>query len=296
VTAATRSGEPAYGHGWSASLRRGTEAELDEWLEAALRWCDEADAVSLRHFGAELDVAEKADRSLVTQADTSIEELLRARIGDRYPAHGVLGEEFAEVGASRSIRWIIDPIDATHNLVRGIPVFATLVAVERDGELQAGVISAPALGSRWFARRGGGAWAVHRPPVRGDGVPGRIRVSAVTTLERAKMLYSSPRSLRRDGRASGFDALAGAVWRERGFGDFWGYALVAQGSAEIHVEHGPSAYDLAAPAILVEEAGGRMTDLDGKRRIDGGSAVATNGRLHDTVLAMLGTARASGPA
>jgi histidinol-phosphatase len=295
LSATTRSGEAPYGADWSASLRRGSEAELDEWLEEALRWCDEADAVSLRHFGAELEVAEKADRSLVTQADTSIEELLRARIGERYPSHGVLGEEFAELGAGRSVRWIVDPIDGTHNFVRGIPVYATLVAVEREGELQVGVVSAPALGSRWFARRGGSAWAAHRRAGRDGGVPRRIRVSGVRELAEAQILYSSPRSLRRSGSAPGFGALVDASWRERGLGDFWGYVLVAQGSAEVHVEHGLSPYDLAAPAIVVEEAGGRVTDLDGTRRIDGRSAVATNGRLHDAVLAMLRTVGAPGP-
>jgi histidinol-phosphatase len=290
-----QAGAASYGPAWSAALRRGSEAELQEWLESALRWCDEADDISLGYFGQELQVAAKADRSFVTQADTEVEERLRTRIGDRYPSHGILGEEFADVGAGRSVRWIVDPIDATHNFVRGIPVYATLIAVERDGELQAGVVSAPALGSRWFASRGGGAWAWHRRAGRAEGVPGRIRVSGVRDLAEAQVLYSSPRSLHRAGAAPGFDGLVEAAWRERGLGDFWGYALVAQGSAEIHVEHGLSPYDLAAPAIVVEEAGGRVTDVDGTRRIDGRSAVATNGLLHTVVLARLRSTGVGGP-
>jgi histidinol-phosphatase len=158
-------------------------------------------------------------------------------------------------------------------------LFATLIAVERDGELQAAVISAPALRERWFARRGGGAWS------RGaDGVPRRIRVSTVSSLADAQILYGSGRAVQASGLAPGFGPLLDAAWRERGFGDFWGYALLAEGAAEAMIEIDLSAWDAAAPAVLIEEAGGRATDFAGRRAIDSGSFVASNGLLHDEVL------------
>jgi histidinol-phosphatase len=299
----------AFGEGWSASRRRGTDAELDDWLASALAWCDEADAIASSSFRQELRITEKVDRTLVTEADTTIERLLRERIAARYANHGIFGEEFADTQAGSSVRWYIDPIDGTHNFVRRIPVFATLVAVARDGELQAAVVSAPELGTRWYARRGGGAWAtdaITAPGAATDaagaarvadagasaarrswGPPRRIRVSRIERLAEAQLLYSSPASVVASPDAPGFDRLRSRVWRERGFGDFWMYMLIAQGSAEASVEVGPSAYDLAAPALIVEEAGGRVTDLTGHRRIDGGGAVATNGILHDAVLAEL---------
>jgi histidinol-phosphatase len=162
--------------------------------------------------------------------------------------------------------------------VRGVPLFGTLLAIEHDGELQVGVMSAPALGERWYATRGGGAWAV-----RGGGAeaPRRIRVSGVSAIDDAHLLHGSAFDIEASGRAPGFQALRGAVWRERGFGDFWGYALLAEGAAEAMIEIGVGTWDIAAPLVIVEEAGGRLTDLDGNRRIDGREALATNGLLHD---------------
>ena len=165
-----------------------------------------------------------------------------------------------------------------------MPLFGTLLAVEREGELQAAVLSAPALRERWWARRGGGAWARGGA---GDGAPRRIRVSRVAAIEDAQVLYGSGREIAASGRAPGFEALLDAAWRERGFGDFWGYALLAEGAAEAMVEVGLSSWDAAAPTVLVEEAGGRVTDFDGRRAIDAGTFVATNGLLHDEVLGRL---------
>jgi histidinol-phosphatase len=156
-----------------------------------------------------------------------------------------------------------------------------LLGVEEDGELQAGIISAPALGERWYAWRGGGAWAVR---VAASDGPRRLRVSTVATVEDAQMLYGSARDIRSSGRAPGFESLLEEVWRERGFGDFWGYALVAEGAAEGMVEVDLSPWDAAAPAIVVEEAGGRWSDLDGDRRIDTRTFLVTNGVLHDELL------------
>src|SRR4029077_540548 len=173
----------------------------------------------------------------------------------------------------------LDPIDGTHNYLRGIPLFGSLLAVERDGELQAAVISAPALRPRWWAHRGGGAW------VRDDGAsaPRRISVSAVGALGDAQVLYGSRTEIVESGRAPGFDGLLAAVWRERGFGDFWGYTLLAEGAAEAMVEVGLKPWDAAAPFLLVEEAGGRATDFEGNRTFTGASFLATNGTLHERI-------------
>jgi histidinol-phosphatase len=271
-------GTAEYGPEWSAGLRRGTDAELRLWLELAMAACDEADTVALQHFRRDLQIETKPDRTFVTQADTAIERLIRTRIGDAFPDHGLVGEEYGVAGGDASMRWYIDPIDGTHNFIRGVPLFGTLLAAERDGELQVAVLSAPALDERWWAHRGGGAWAS-----RGAGEPRRIGVSRVPDLGNAQVLYGSARDIVASGRAPGFDGLLRDVWRERGFGDFWGYALVAEGAAEAMVEVDLKSWDAAAPTVLVEEAGGRVTDFDGRRDIEAGTIIASNGRLHDVV-------------
>jgi histidinol-phosphatase len=274
-----------YGPEWSASLRRGTDAELRGWLEVAVAACDEADDIARRHFRRDLHITTKPDRTFVTQADTAIEERIRARLADAFPDHGLVGEEFGTEAGDAAVRWYIDPIDGTHNYIRGVPLFGTLLAVERDGELQAAVLSAPALGERWWAHRGGGAWARNRGEA-----PRRVHVSGVTALEDAQILYGSGRDIADSGKAPGFENLLRDVWRERGFGDFWGYALVAEGAAEAMVEVDLSTWDAAAPMVLVEEAGGRVTDLAGRRRIDSRTFLTTNGHLHDVIRQRLITA------
>ncbi len=271
----------------SADRRRGTDAELRGWLAGAHAACDEADDTARRHFRRDVRVDRKPDRTYVTQADTAIERRIRERIADAFPDHGMVGEEYGVEAGEASVRWYIDPIDGTHNFMRGVPLFGTLLAVERDGELQAAVISAPALGDRWWAHRGGGAWARHG----GHGGHGEtvdpIRVSDVGAVADAQILYGSARDIRASGRAPGFEALLTEAWRERGFGDFWGYTLVAEGAAEAMVEVDLNSWDAAAPFLIVEEAGGRATDFEGRRAIDSGTFVATNGRLHDEVLRRL---------
>jgi histidinol-phosphatase len=272
-----------FGAEWSALFARAPEAELEAWLALAHAAADEADELARATFRRDLQISTKPDRTLVTQADTAIERAIRARIKAAYPDHGLVGEEYGVEAGDAATRWYIDPIDGTHNFVRGVPLFGTLIAVERDGELQAAVLSAPSLHERWWARRGGGAWA------RGmdDEAPRRIRVSSVTTIGDAQVLYGSGNEIRSSGLAPGFDAMLGAAWRERGFGDFWGYALLAEGAAEAMVEIGLSSWDAAAPTVLVEEAGGRVSDFAGRRAIDAGSFVASNGLLHEEVLARL---------
>ncbi|MFL5750589.1 MAG: inositol monophosphatase family protein [Chloroflexota bacterium] len=273
---------PPFGAVWSASLARAPEAELEALLALAHAACDEADALARSTFRRDLQISTKPDRTLVTQADTAIERAIRARINAAYPDHGLVGEEYGVEAGDAPTRWYIDPIDGTHNFVRGVPLFGTLLAVERDGELQAAVMSAPALRERWWARRGGGAWARSA-----DEEPRRIRVSSVVVIEDAQVLYGSGSEIRASGLAPGFDALVAAAWRDRGFGDFWGYALLADGAAEAMVEVGLSPWDAAAPTVLVEEAGGRVSAFDGRRAIDTGTFVASNGLLHDEILGRL---------
>jgi histidinol-phosphatase len=265
---------------------RSDEATLDAWLTFALTCADAADALALEHFRRDLVIETKPDRSFVTQADQAIERQIRGLIRGAYPDHGLVGEEYGTDEGAGNVRWYIDPIDGTHNFMRGLPVFGTLLAVEEDGEIVVGVMSAPALGERWYARRGGGAWAVGAiGPAAG--VPRRIGVSRVAALADAQVFYASPVDIMASGEAPGFEALIRSVWRDRGFGDFWGYALVAEGAGEASMEVGPKSWDLAAPSIIVEEAGGRMTDIHGERSVHNGSALATNGRLHDAILERL---------
>jgi histidinol-phosphatase len=270
-----------FGPAWSASRARVPEAVLREWLDFALEACDAADAIALRHFRRDLDIERKPDRSFVTVADQGIERELRTRIRARYPDHGLVGEEYGTEEGTSPTRWYLDPIDGTHNFIRGVPLFGTLIGIEHEGELQVGVISAPAMRERWYACRGGGAWNAGLDGVR------QIRTSRVSRLEDAHLLYGSARDTATSGFMPGFDALMAAAWRERGFGDFWGYALVAEGAAEAMLETGMNSWDLAGPMVVIEEAGGRVTDVNGERRIDAPSFVGSNGHLHEEILERL---------
>jgi histidinol-phosphatase len=276
--------EAVFGPAWSASWARASADELDYWLAFAQAACDAADEIALRHFRRDLEVMTKPDRSFVTAADQGIEQLIRERIRAAFPDHGLVGEEYGTEAGDARMRWYIDPIDGTHNYIRGVPLFGTLLALEIDGELQLGVVSAPALRERWYARRGGGAWAVGAAGMEG---PRAIRVSRVATIDDAQLLYGSGHEIEASGKAPGFHDLLGQVWRERGFGDFWGYALLAEGAAEGMVEVDLSTWDMAAPLVLIEEAGGRVTDLAGRRQIDSGTLLASNGILHEELLARL---------
>jgi histidinol-phosphatase len=246
-------------------------------LALALELADLADAISLKRFqAADLEVHTKPDLTPVTEADTAVEQVLRKRIAEERPGHAVVGEELgADEGGDT--RWILDPIDGTKNYVRGIPVFATLIALERDGALTVGVVSAPALHRRWWAARGEGAFADGRP----------IQVSRVTDLADAVLGHGTLGAWDEHGLGDQFMTLARSCWRTRGFGDFWSHMLVAEGAADVAAEPEVALWDLAALQVVVEEAGGRFTDLGGAARPDGGSAVTTNGLLHDGVLAAL---------
>jgi histidinol-phosphatase len=272
---------PAFGSAWSAARRRAPETDLRAWLELGLSVCDAADEIALGWFRRDVFTETKPDRTFVTEADRSIEQLARERIRAAHPDHGLLGEEYGEDAADARIRWYIDPIDGTHNFIRGVPLFGTLLAVEVDGELQVGVISAPALRERWYAARGQGAWS------RGADGERRVHVSRIANIADSQLLYGSRRENVESGRMPGFDATIAASWRDRGFGDFWGYALVADGAAEAMIETGMHPWDVAAPLVLIEEAGGRVTDVTGARRIDAPTFVGSNGHLHDELLRRL---------
>ena len=240
-------------------------------LDFALALADEADALSLPRFRAvDLRVETKPDLTPVTDADRAVERALRERIARERPGETVLGEEEGDEGGD--VRWILDPIDGTKNFSRGIPVWASLIALERDGVVVCGVASAPALGHRWWAARGEGAYR--------DGE--RIGVSKIARLEEATVSFS--RSGLRDPRTI---ELALAAWHAQPFSDFWAHLLVAEGGVDAAAEHVMNTWDNAVLQVIVEEAGGRFTDLAGKSRIDGGSGVSTNGLLHDEVLARL---------
>lgn len=257
----------------------GVNASVADDLRLALELADLADAVTMERFRAsDLVVETKPDLTPVSEADRAVERLLRKRIGEERPDHSVLGEEFGGDGVRAGPRWIIDPIDGTKNYVRGIPVYATLIALERDGGLAVGVASAPALGRRWWAARGQGAFA--------DGAP--LRVSKVARLEDAQLGHSSVSTWTQHGLRDRFLELERRCWRGRGFGDFWTHMMVAEGAVDVAAEPEVSLWDVAAVQVIVEEAGGRFTNLAGVPRPDGGSAVSTNGLLHDQVLAILG--------
>ena len=243
-------------------------------LSFALELADLADSISLARFrAADLRVETKPDLTPVSEADRGVEDALRAAIATGRPGEAVLGEESGG-NSEASTLWVIDPIDGTRNYVRGIPIWATLIALERDGELAASVASAPALGHRWWAARGEGAFA--------DG--STIRVSGVRRIEDATFCYTSARSFARLGLGEPFLELAAQAWVERGFGDFWMHMLIAEGAADVAVDAALERWDVAAVQLIVEEAGGRFSALDGSPHTPGAPALSTNGALHDTIV------------
>jgi histidinol-phosphatase len=247
-------------------------------LRLALELADAADAITLQHFqSATLAVRTKIDMSPVSEADEAVERAIRERLAAERPDDGIVGEEFGTSGSSAR-RWVIDPIDATANYVRGIPVYGTLIALVENDRPVVGVIASPAMARRWWASRGDGAFCNGRA----------MHVSRIDTVENAHIAYPSVKDWETHGRGEQFLGLMRRCTRARGFGDFWMHMLVAEGAIEIACEPVVAAWDVAAVQIIVEEAGGRFTDLGGNARFDGGSAVSTNGVLHEEVLEALG--------
>ena len=275
-------------------------ADYAEDLDLALELADLADSVSLARFRAvDLDVQTKPDRTPVTEADLAVERAIRDRLAEARPGDGILGEEFGTEGDSTRL-WILDPIDGTANFLRGVPVWGTLIALAVDAVPVVGVASSPAMGRRWWAARGHGAWttasagelgveALGAPDAASARVPGarRLRVSGVERLADASLSFQSLAQWRQAGHLDRLLALSEQVWRDRAYGDLWSYALLAEGVIDITGEFDVKPYDLAALVPIVEEAGGRFTSIAGEPGPWHGSALATNGRLHDAVLAAL---------
>lgn len=250
-------------------------------LALALRLADAADAVAMSRFdAADLDVSAKPDASFVTEADLATERAIREILDAERPDDAVLGEEYGASGGS-SRRWVIDPIDGTHNYLRGIPVWATLIALTVDGVPVVGVVSQPALARRWWAAEGAGAWT--NSPA-GDR---RIRVSDVSDLSRASVSFQSIEQWEDAGHLPALLTLSRSVWRDRGYGDALPYMWLAEGRLEFVAEFGVKEYDIAAIAPIIAEAGGRLTAYDGTDTLTAGSSLATNGVLHDAFLSLL---------
>jgi histidinol-phosphatase len=257
-----------------------------EDLNVALELADVADQITLSRFRADdLIVETKPDLTPVSEADTAVERAVREMLAAIRPGDSVVGEEYGDSTApDSSRRWIIDPIDGTKSYVRGIPLWATLLALQEDGEVTAAVVSAPALQRRWWASAGDGAFVA-------DGLssePRRVRVSAISTLGDSHLSYADLVDWGEIGRLDAVLELIQSCWRSRSLGDFWAYMLLAEGSIEISLDPLASLWDLAAPQLIVEEAGGRFTDLGGVRTADGGDAIATNGLVHDAARAIIG--------
>ena len=254
----------------------------DDDLRLAHVLADTADSITMSRFKAlDLVVDTKPDLTPVSDADTAAEESIRSTLSRARPRDAVTGEELGSTGHGPR-RWVLDPIDGTKNFVRGVPVWATLIALMDGDEVVAGLVSAPALGRRWWAGVGSGAWTG-----KSLSSASRMAVSGVTRLDDASLSYSSLSGWHDLGREESFLGLTRDVWRTRAYGDFWSYMLVAEGAVDVAAEPEVALYDLAAPSIVVTEAGGRFTDLDGTDGPAGGSAVATNGHLHDEVVRRL---------
>jgi histidinol-phosphatase len=258
------------------------DAGLAADLELALRLAGLADTVTTERFrAADLVVSSKPDLTPVSDADQAVEQLIRQRLAADRPADAFCGEESGTSGSGPR-RWVLDPIDGTKNFVRGVPVWATLLALLVDDDPVLGVVSAPALGQRWWAARGQGAFCSSFGQS-----PRRLRVSQVSRLADASLSYASLSGWAEQGRQQAFLQLIDGVWRSRAYGDFWSYMLVAEGAVDLAAEPELSLWDLAALAPIVTEAGGRFTGLNGVDGVHQGNAAASNGLLHDALLAAL---------
>ncbi len=264
-----------------APLDATTPPLLDD-LALALRLADAADAVAMQRFdAADLRIDTKPDRTHVTEADLATERAIRRILDAERPDDAVLGEEYGASG-DRARRWVIDPIDGTHNYMRGIPVWATLIALSVDGVPQVGVVSQPAIGRRWWAATGHGAWTT-----AADGETRRIRVSGIDDIAASSISFQSIQQWDGVDLVPALERLARAVWRDRAYGDALPYMWLAEGRLELVAEFDVKEYDIAAIAPIVREAGGRFTAFDGSDRLDAGSSLATNGVLHDAFSALL---------
>jgi histidinol-phosphatase len=249
---------------------------MHETVAAMITAAQAAGEIAMRYYRGGFEVTIKADQTPVTQADREAEQAIKAVLARARPDHGFLGEELGEEGP-KDRRFIIDPIDGTKNFIRHVPIWAVLIGLEEAGEVTAGVVFNPASGEMFWARKGDGAWS--------DGT--RLRVSECAVLKEATLLHADLHLLREGGHWEVFVKMVDTCGRTRGFGDYYGYGLVASGKAEIYLETDLKPWDIAPVKILVEEAGGRLTNFAGRPTIYDGSVLATNGRLHEPVLRLL---------
>ena len=261
-------------------------------LALALELADVADAITMARFRAEdLVVETKPDLTPVSEADRAVEQALREHLATRRPQDIVFGEEYgggdpadgASGAGGGARRWIVDPIDGTKGYVRRMQVWGTLLALEEDGEMTVGVVSAPAMGRRWWAARGAGAFTTDAAGAQ----PRPVRVSGVRELQDAQVCFGGHEEWRQTGRLDALLALSERCWRTRGYGDFWQYMLVAEGAAEIALDPAAALWDLAAPMVVVREAGGSFTDFGGSATAAGGSGIGTNGLVHEAARRIL---------
>lgn len=252
-------------------------ADWKHRYELAVETAEKAGQLALRYFDADVQVEWKADESPVTVADRDAEMLLRTTLLSRFPDDGFLGEEHGDKPGASGYRWIVDPIDGTRNFIRNIPIWGTLVGLEYRGEMIAGVVVAPALRQTWRALRGDGAYRGER----------RIRVSDVPTLQQSTVFYTGLSWYAKAGRLDDIVKLLNGAQTSRGFGDFYGFVLTAQGSGELMIDFGVHIWDVAAIKPLIEEAGGRFSDWHGNATIERPDVIVTNGRVHDETLALL---------
>jgi len=256
-----------------------TTPTLDELLDLALAAASESGEVALRYFTRDVQVEVKSDQTPVTVADREGEKLLRAKIEERFPGHGIVGEEFGVVREHAPYRWILDPIDGTQSFIRGVPLWGVMVGVEKNREPVLGVVHFPALKETVWARAGGGAWWNGK----------RASVSRVGRLEEATLLTTDLRLFEDQRLRAAFDRLRARVKFERTWGDCYGHALVATGRADIMLDPIMSEWDACALLPILEEAGGRFSDWTGARTVRGGNAISTNGLLFEPVISVVGS-------
>jgi histidinol-phosphatase len=269
----------------SSSTDGKSSSQYSAELAFALTLADRADAISLSRYQAlDLEITTKPDNSPVTDADKAVERAIIDAIATKYPSDGVVGEEFGSSG-SKDRYWVIDPIDGTKNFVRGVPTWATLIALVENEEVVASVVSSHALYRRWYASADGGAFVVEGGSVKASPAPRKLNVSKVSQLSDASITYSDFQGWGE--RRANFEKLLDGAWRTRGLGDFWSHMLVAEGAVDVAIEPSLALWDMAALDLIVREAGGRFTSLDGVDGPFGPNAVSSNGALHSTILEAL---------
>ena len=260
-----------------------TDSQYSAELAFALTLADRADAISLSRYQAlDLEITTKPDNTPVTDADKAVERAIIDAIAAQYPTDGVVGEEFGSTGG-KDRYWIIDPIDGTKNFLRGVPTWATLIALVENEKVVTSVVSSPALYRRWYATEGGGAYVLEGNFGVADlhSASRKLSVSKVSAVNDASIAYSDFQGW--GARRQAFEKLLDSAWRSRGMGDFWSHMLVAEGAVEVAIEPSLALWDMAALDLIVREAGGRFSSLDGIEGPFGPNAISSNGVIHEAI-------------